>query len=300
MAPHSSNQSNTTSDQPPHSDAATQSDNNANQIHKRAADIRTPGAVKSTRKSRSSKTVRQQNELNYTQLPAVSKFSKQINEAVLEADSTTQKHETDEVEYYKQVTPLNKAGAMHTQQPETRERLARLHSRHYQPASKPAKSEMNNSDSPSKRRAFSLIASGAVALFAFGYVAYLNFPNVAVRVAASRAGFQATMPNYKPGGYTFAGPVHYTNEQVVISFRSNTDDREYQIIERQTNWDSGSLLENYVAKESDRYLTFQESGLTVYIFNGSQAAWINKGVWYRIAGDAALNTEQVLKIAASL
>ena len=150
-------------------------------------------------------------------------------------------------------------------------------------------------------RTVTILATGASVLLLVGYITYLNIPNMALRVAAARAGFEANMPGYRPNGFKFSGPISYSPGQITIKFDSNTDDRSYTITERETNWDSQSLLENFVKSETDLYSTFQERGLTVFIYDGSNAAWVNGGIWYTIAGDASLlNSEQLLKIASSL
>jgi len=148
-----------------------------------------------------------------------------------------------------------------------------------------------------------IVATSLAALMLFGYITYLNVPNIALRVAAVKAGFSANMPGYSPNGYRFTGPIAYSPGQITIQFSSNTDDREYNITERQTSWDSKSLLDNFVKKEvsSDSlYSTIYDRGLTVYIYDGSSAAWVNGGIWYTVSGDSLLSSEQLLRIAASL
>jgi len=133
-----------------------------------------------------------------------------------------------------------------------------------------------------------------------GFLIYNSLPSLTMRVAASRAGFNASVPSYQPSGFTFDGPVSYGPGRVVIKFNSNTDDRAYTITENESAWDSKSLLENFVSSEAENYLTFEEHGLTVYLFNDSQATWVDEGVWYTVEGSADLSSEQLLKIAASL
>lgn len=151
-----------------------------------------------------------------------------------------------------------------------------------------------------QKRVSSLLASSIAAVLLIGYVTYLNVPRIALRVAASRAGFEAEMPSYSPGGFSFSGPVAYSDGQITIGYSSNTDDRNYEITERETSWDSQTLLDNHVLGETDIYSTYQERGLTVYVYNGSIATWVNGGIWYTISGQANLTTEQLLKIASSL
>lgn len=144
-------------------------------------------------------------------------------------------------------------------------------------------------------------ASAAVisVLLLASYVTYLNLPNIALRVAASRAGFSARMPHYLPGDYDFEGPVAYGPGQIVVSFNSD-DGGDIVLTQRATDMDSESLLENQILPETDKYLTFYEKGLTIYIYDGNSAAWVNRGIWYEISGNNLLNSEQVIRMATSL
>lgn len=133
-----------------------------------------------------------------------------------------------------------------------------------------------------------------------GYVAYLNYPSIALKVAANRAGIDAQLPRYRPPGYAFQGPVNYTSGQVTIRFAANSDAGFVTLTQRQTDWDSASLRENLVSRKSSNYLTFQENGLTIYVYNGSNAAWVNQGTLYTIEGNNFLNSDQIIRMATSL
>jgi len=133
-----------------------------------------------------------------------------------------------------------------------------------------------------------------------GFYAYQNVPNLAMRVAATRAGFSASMPSYAPSGFSFKGPVQYSANQVVVSFKTNTDERAYKLTQQTSSWSSDSLLNNYVAVGSKDYQTYQDRGRTIYIYDGSSATWVNGGVWYQIQGDSDLTSDQLVRIAASL
>ena len=133
-----------------------------------------------------------------------------------------------------------------------------------------------------------------------GFIIYNSLPSLTMRVAASRAGFDASVPSYQPSGYSFEGPVSYGPGRVVIKFNSKTDDRSYSIVQKESAWDSASLLDNFVVDEAENYLTFEEHGLTVFLLENSRATWVDDGIWYEVSGDAELNSEQLLKIASSL
>ena len=147
----------------------------------------------------------------------------------------------------------------------------------------------------------SYATAGLVTLLITGYVAYLNIPSISMKVAANRAGFAATMPSYQPSGYSLSGPIAYSPGQVTVNFASNSDDRKFSLRQQPTTWDSDALLENYVTKQSNDYLTYQDQGLSIYIFDGTSAAWVNGQKMYIIDGSSSqLDTDQILKLATSI
>jgi len=145
-------------------------------------------------------------------------------------------------------------------------------------------------------------AGGLAALILGAYVTYLNVPAISMKVASSRAGFNATLPSQTPSGYGMRGPIAYSPGQVVINFGSNTDDRRFSVQQQPTTWDSAALKENYVAKNSSAEpLTYQDSGLTIYLYNSGDAAWVNDGKFYNVkTNNSQLDTKQILDIATSM
>ncbi|MCA9333091.1 hypothetical protein KDA00_04440 [Candidatus Saccharibacteria bacterium] len=141
--------------------------------------------------------------------------------------------------------------------------------------------------------AFSLLILG-------GYFAYNNVPNLAMKLASTRSGISGTMPDYQPNGFALDGPLKYQAGQIVISFKSNSDDRSYKVTERNSEWNSDTLLQNHVAANRRPYQTFQDKGKTIYIYDGDSASWVDNGIWYEISGNSSLSTDQVLRIASSL
>jgi hypothetical protein len=153
----------------------------------------------------------------------------------------------------------------------------------------------------SRTKLFSYGASGLVVLLLAGYVTYLNVPSLSMKVAASRAGFAATMPGQTPSGYSLSGPVLSSPGQVTLKYSSNTDTREFSVKQQPTTWDSTALLENYVMDKDKEYLTYQDRGLTVYIYDGGNAAWVNGGKMYTLDGaKTQLDTRQILNLASSM
>lgn len=150
------------------------------------------------------------------------------------------------------------------------------------------------------RNRFANIATMACSLLLLvGFFAYQNAPALEMRVAAARSGVSAQMPGYKPAGYGVAGKVDSSAGKVTVSFKSRTDDKKFTITQQSSNWNSSSLLANHVAKASQPYQTYQNDGKTVYIFDNSNATWVNAGIWYQVVGDASLTSDQLLRLANS-
>lgn len=148
-------------------------------------------------------------------------------------------------------------------------------------------------------RVATILTTSLAILVLGGYLTYIALPTISLKVAASRAGVNASMPEYKPDGYSLDGPITYSPGEVVISYKSNTNDTGYKLTQKATNWDSQAVLDNYVERQATNYLTFQERGITVYTF-GNKAAWVNGGLLYTLDGDAALSSDQILRVATSM
>lgn len=135
-------------------------------------------------------------------------------------------------------------------------------------------------------------------LLLVGYVTYLNYPNIAVKVAASRANIGASMPGYVPGGYNFDGPVAYSSGKLTLTFSGR--DGTIALTQSNTRWDSESLLDNHVRQQTSKYSTYQENGLTIYTYDNRYAVWVNGGLMYRIETSDYLNPDDIVKMASSL
>lgn len=143
-------------------------------------------------------------------------------------------------------------------------------------------------------------AASLSALLLIGFVAYQNTPNLSMRVATARAGIQGSLPGYQPAGFGLNGPIQYQPGQITISYKSHSDDRKFQISQRTSQWNSDALLENFVATDRRAYQTFQDRGKTIYIYDNDSATWVDGGIWYQVEGNSSLNSDQLLRIAASM
>jgi len=133
-----------------------------------------------------------------------------------------------------------------------------------------------------------------------GFFAIQNVPNLSMRVAATQAGFNATMPGYNPSGFSFKGPINYSPGQVTVSFKSHSDDRSYELTQRASNWNSEALLANFVLENKQPYQAYEDKGRTLFIYGKSNATWVDNGIWYQIEGTSQLSTDQLIRIAASM
>lgn len=144
----------------------------------------------------------------------------------------------------------------------------------------------------------------SAAVFAFmimgSFYAYNNAANLSMRVAAMKSQVNGSLPAYKPAGFAISGPIKYQPGEIVVAYKSNSDDRHFEITQKTSNWDTDALRENYVAPMKTAYQTIQEKGKTIYLYDDSSATWVDGGVWYKIDGTSQLNTDQVLRIAGSL
>lgn len=134
------------------------------------------------------------------------------------------------------------------------------------------------------------------------YIVYLSVPSIALNIASRRAGFTASLPHYLPSGFKFNNPIQYETGQIVINFKSKSDNRSYSVTQQPSQWDTESVYENYVKLQDDKQpYTIQDSGLTIYIFGNNNAAWVNAGKFFAINGEnAQLSTQQLQNIATSL
>ena len=173
---------------------------------------------------------------------------------------------------------------------------AQSHTQEYKTAS----SKKHRSKAGRRARLASIGAGSLAVLLLVGFFGYQNIPNISMRYATTRAGVNATLPGYKPSGFALNNHIQYNPGQVTVKFKSNTDERAFTITQRESAWNSDTLRQNYVATAGAQVHTFEDKGRTIYLYGGSNATWVNGGVWYDIQGDAQLNSDQLIRIATSM
>ncbi len=147
-------------------------------------------------------------------------------------------------------------------------------------------------------RFVSFAASAAVFLLLAGFFTYQNLPHLAMRLADSRAGISAKLPGYHPSGYALNGAINYSPGQVSYRFQTR-DNRSFSVTQTASNWSSETLEKGFVATTNQPTQRTQAAGRIVYIYGSNNATWVDGGIWYKVEGDTALSSEQLLKIAAS-
>lgn len=143
-------------------------------------------------------------------------------------------------------------------------------------------------------------AGGMAVLLLGAFILYQNVPNISMRYAAQRAGIAAQLPDYQPSGFALSSKIKYTPGQIEMNFTSNTDERAFTITQRESSWNSDTLMSNYVAQAGDQVQTYEDRGRTIYLYGDSNATWVNAGVWYDIQGNSQLNSDQLIRIATSM
>lgn len=144
------------------------------------------------------------------------------------------------------------------------------------------------------------LSCAAAAVFAIVYFVNLNMPDISMRVAAMQTGIDASYPSYVPRDFSLSD-ITSENGKVVLSFKNAGTGEAFSLIEEDSSWDSNALLVNFVKNEyGDNYSIVREQGLTIYI-SGSDAAWVNGGVVYKIdTVSGSLTKKQIRSIAVSL
>lgn len=153
---------------------------------------------------------------------------------------------------------------------------------------------------PRKTRRLAITGISAAAVLLLAVVGYQNFGKVTMLQASAKAGFSASLPAYRPAGYSL-GNVASTTGQITINFHSNSSDsRHYTLTEKPSDWDSSTLRDQFVASADPNYQTVETNGQTIYLYGNGNATWVNQGKQYTIQSDGSLSNKQLVSLATSL
>lgn len=140
----------------------------------------------------------------------------------------------------------------------------------------------------------------AAAFLLIGFFVYQNMPNLAMRMAATRAGISAKLPGYQPAGFTLDGNIRYSPGTIAVSYKSTTDDRNFTLLQESTDKTNDELLTEVASAYDQAFQTFQDEGKTIYIYDQNNATWVDGGIKFQIEGNSSLNSDQLLRLANSL
>lgn len=130
-------------------------------------------------------------------------------------------------------------------------------------------------------------------------IAWQKFPQLSVKFAGRLANINASIPNYKPEGYSLAAPASVQDGKVLIKFKS-VSGQSYDITQKPSAMTSTSLSQSLPVSGS-KLQSSQIGGNTVFIYgSGNDAAWVNNGTLYTIKDRAKLNSEQLINIVKGL
>jgi hypothetical protein len=147
-------------------------------------------------------------------------------------------------------------------------------------------------------KALNVGAAVLAVLLLVGFYGYLNVPNLAMKVAAARSHVDGSLPKYRPPGFSLNGSIKYQPGEIDVAYKSNSDSRSFVLSQRSSAWNSETLKQNYLAYKSAQ--AYPENGKTIYVYEGSNATWVDSGIWYLVEGNSGLSTDQLLNLAKSL
>ena len=151
----------------------------------------------------------------------------------------------------------------------------------------------------SRKLAYALASFTSIALI--GFAVYQAIPFVQVKMAGNKAGFAATLPGYAPSGYSLEKDLKTDSGIVTMNYSSGADNKNYQITQMPSQWNSDSLLNNYVLPAGSDYERIDQNGRIVYLYDDKKSAtWLDDGIWYRLDGANNFSSDQLLRIVQGL
>lgn len=128
---------------------------------------------------------------------------------------------------------------------------------------------------------------------------WVNLPAISVAFASAQSGVNANYPHFTPDGYTLTIPVTAESNRVTMTFSSNQNNTSFSLSQEKSSWDSQAVRSMVEEQSKGQFLTTQDRGLTIYTYDGN-AAWVNKGILYKLSGDSRLSNDAIMRIASSL
>lgn len=154
--------------------------------------------------------------------------------------------------------------------------------------------------SSKRNRKFAFVTASFIALLVIGFGAFQAVPLAKVKLAGNKAGFSPSLPSYSPSGFGLTGSVGASSGEVALSYKSRTDDKGFKITQAPSEWNSESLINNFLTANGKQYQTVENDGKTIYTYDNSNATWVDGGIWFKLESNANLTSDQLIKIAQGL
>jgi hypothetical protein len=126
-----------------------------------------------------------------------------------------------------------------------------------------------------------------------------RLPTSETESVSARAGISATLPAWHPSGFR-VGAFSYGAGSVTVSYKNAASDQQFVIAQKASNWDSATLLSEYVYPNNETYETISSAGTTISTYGKNSATWVSGGLWYKLTSDGSLTTSQIVNIATSM
>lgn len=155
-------------------------------------------------------------------------------------------------------------------------------------------------DKKGGKKVITALSTMLVIVIGLGLFVNLNINKLDVYLAASKAGFSATLPSNGPSGFSLS-KVSSAAGIIATTYSSNSDGRNYTITERQSLWSNQTLLDNYVIPmTSGDYQVYTTKGLSLYIYGNKNITWVHGGIWYIVTSNNSLSDTQLINIATTM
>jgi hypothetical protein len=176
------------------------------------------------------------------------------------------------------------------------ERALQAANSHLEPQHSPATHKKRGK---AAKRLLSFSAAGLAVLLIAGCIALQNQANLTIRYASVKSGVSAVLPSYHPAGYQ-PGKVSYSSGSVNIRYTNSSSGQGFALQQSNSNWNSQSLRDNFVAMQDKHYHTVETAGRTVFTYGDNNATWVNGGIWYNVTSNGSLTTNELLDLAKSI
>lgn len=138
-----------------------------------------------------------------------------------------------------------------------------------------------------------------IVLAASLFTAWQKIPQLSVKLAAMRAHVDASIPSYKPAGYSFSGPAKAIHNSVTFQYVSPDDkSKVYMVKEQPSNQDSISLIADN-SPSGQQIQTAQANGIPIIIVK-NKVKCVSNGIETTVTNQANLAPDELLNIAKSV